>query len=432
MNAKQIKLTFLLLISGIASAQVGIGTQIPDISSILDLTSSSQGLLTPRMSESDRDAILLPAKGLIIYNTTTNTLDINIGTPLLIVWDRISASSSGSSATYFSVNASDDIRTVASNDVAVPEMSIIPGAGSYAVTFNGQYNSAPFNYDVNITEQSKLDLIDIYNKLLNTPTTVFDHAGVYGNNEILTSGVYKTDAATKIAGTLTLNGNGNPNSIFIFKIGAAFTSAASSKVILANAASACNVFWVVEGAASMGASTDMKGMLIGHNGAVSLAAGCTLVGRMFSTTGAISTDGSTVSIPNDCTYIDLGVLSNFALYSSEGAITNTGTSSVTGDIGTNLGLISGFAPGAIIGNTYENNSPLVNISKNVLSTFSVFQNGSLVPNSSRTRRSKTPTEDITLQAIATVLDGQAIDVRWKTDVSELQLVSRIMTLIKVK
>jgi hypothetical protein len=359
-------------------------------------------------------------------------LDINIGTPLVIVWERIAASSSGSSATYFSVNASDDIRTTVANDLAVPGMSITPGAGSYAVSFNGQYNSAPFNYDVNITEQSKLDLIDVYNKLLNIPTTVFDHAGVYGNNEVLTSGVYKTDAATNIAGTLTLNGNGNPNSIFIFKIGAAFTSAAGAKVVLANAASACNVFWVVEGAANMAGSTVMKGTIIGHNGAVTLAAGCTLEGRMFSTTGAISTDGSAVSIPNDCTYIDLGVLSTFALYSSQGALANTGISTVTGDIGTNYGLISGFAVDAITGNTYENTSPLVTISKNVLSTFSVFQNGFLVPNSSRTRRSKSPTVDISLQAVATVLDGEAIDVRWKTDVSELQLVSRILTLVKVK
>jgi hypothetical protein len=153
---------------------------------------------------------------------------------------------------------------------------------------------------------------------------------------------------------------------------------------------------------------------------------------MFSTTGAISTDGSAVSIPNDCTYIDLGVLSTFALYSSQGALANTGISTVTGDIGTNYGLISGFAVDAITGNTYENTSPLVTISKNVLSTFSVFQNGFLVPNSSRTRRSKSPTVDISLQAIATVLDGEAIDVRWKTDVSELQLVSRILTLVKVK
>jgi hypothetical protein len=53
-------------------AQVGIGTTNPDASSILDLTSSSQGLLAPRMTTVQRDAIISPATGLLIYNTSTS------------------------------------------------------------------------------------------------------------------------------------------------------------------------------------------------------------------------------------------------------------------------------------------------------------------------------------------------------------------------
>ena len=48
------------------SAQVGIGTTAPDASSLLDLTSNSKGLLVPRMTRSERDAITLPATGLVI------------------------------------------------------------------------------------------------------------------------------------------------------------------------------------------------------------------------------------------------------------------------------------------------------------------------------------------------------------------------------
>lgn len=48
---------------------VGIGTSKPDPSAILDLNSNSKGLLLPRMSEAQRNAIKNPAAGLIIFQT---------------------------------------------------------------------------------------------------------------------------------------------------------------------------------------------------------------------------------------------------------------------------------------------------------------------------------------------------------------------------
>lgn len=51
------------------SGRVGIGTITPDSSAILELRSSDQGLLMPRMTMSQRDSIGLPATGLLIYQT---------------------------------------------------------------------------------------------------------------------------------------------------------------------------------------------------------------------------------------------------------------------------------------------------------------------------------------------------------------------------
>lgn len=51
------------------TAQVGIGTTSPDASAILDINSTSGGLLIPKMSESQRDAITAPATGLLIFQT---------------------------------------------------------------------------------------------------------------------------------------------------------------------------------------------------------------------------------------------------------------------------------------------------------------------------------------------------------------------------
>ena len=61
-------------------AQVGIGTATPNASAKLDITSTTQGLLPPRMTTTQRNAIALPATGLTIYNTTINAFQVYNGT----------------------------------------------------------------------------------------------------------------------------------------------------------------------------------------------------------------------------------------------------------------------------------------------------------------------------------------------------------------
>jgi hypothetical protein len=69
---KKILLTIVAFWTIHSFAQVGIGTTNPHASSILDLTSTTQGFLVPRLSTTQRDAISSPAIGLMIYNTTIN------------------------------------------------------------------------------------------------------------------------------------------------------------------------------------------------------------------------------------------------------------------------------------------------------------------------------------------------------------------------
>jgi uncharacterized protein (TIGR02145 family) len=72
-----IRLALLAIcIPAIVSAQVGIGTSNPAASAKLDVTSTTKGFLPPRMSTVQRDQISSPAVGLIIYNTTTESLEI--------------------------------------------------------------------------------------------------------------------------------------------------------------------------------------------------------------------------------------------------------------------------------------------------------------------------------------------------------------------
>ena len=68
-------LTLLFLAASFTTfAQVGIGTTTPDASSALDVTSTTQGFLPPRMDTTQRNAISNPAAGLTIFNTTAKCL----------------------------------------------------------------------------------------------------------------------------------------------------------------------------------------------------------------------------------------------------------------------------------------------------------------------------------------------------------------------
>jgi hypothetical protein len=58
-----------VLLTATTFAQVGINNETPDASAALDITSTTGGLLTPRMTAAQRDAIATPSQGLIIFCT---------------------------------------------------------------------------------------------------------------------------------------------------------------------------------------------------------------------------------------------------------------------------------------------------------------------------------------------------------------------------
>jgi hypothetical protein len=68
-NHKLLFLFFFLLITLTGNAQIGIGTTTPNASSVLDITSTTKGMLTPRMTTVQRNSITTPADGLMVYDT---------------------------------------------------------------------------------------------------------------------------------------------------------------------------------------------------------------------------------------------------------------------------------------------------------------------------------------------------------------------------
>ena len=87
----QSPLMFLLCLFGAFTlprlhAQTVIGAATPDPSAILDVQSTDRGFLPPRMTSAERSAIQQPATGLIIFNTTLNCLEMNMGMPAKPAW----------------------------------------------------------------------------------------------------------------------------------------------------------------------------------------------------------------------------------------------------------------------------------------------------------------------------------------------------------
>ena len=117
-----------------------------------------------------------------------------------------------------------------------------------------------------------------------------DQAGV-----TLDPGVYAGPAAISLSGTMTLDGQGNPNSVFIFQINAALATAALSSITLTDGAQASNVFWDVVGAVSIGAGASFSGTILG-TAAVTVGAAASLDGRALSA-AAVTLSGNVVTMP---------------------------------------------------------------------------------------------------------------------------------------
>lgn len=85
-------IVLLLLISSTLYAQVGINADnsTPDNSAMLDVKSATKGMLIPRMTFTERDAISNPANGLLVFCTDNNNYYSNKGTPSTPNWVMVS------------------------------------------------------------------------------------------------------------------------------------------------------------------------------------------------------------------------------------------------------------------------------------------------------------------------------------------------------
>ncbi|MCW2775479.1 MAG: hypothetical protein JWN91_3805 [Nocardioides sp.] len=179
----------------------------------------------------------------------------------------------GTAASY-SVLAGTGVTNTGAATVLAGDLGLSP-TGVIAGFPPGTTNGVIHDKDA-AAEQAQADRQEAYDDAAGqTSTGAFagDQAGA-----IFKPGVYTSGAAVTNTGTMTLDADGDPNAVFVFQVGAAFSTAAASKIVLTDGALANNVYWQVLGAVSFGAGAKAVGTFLGA-AAISFGEGASIKGR---------------------------------------------------------------------------------------------------------------------------------------------------------
>lgn len=105
----------------------------------------------------------------------------------------------------------------------------------------------------------------------------------------LTPGVYFFTTSAQLTGTLTLDGEGVADPLFIFQIGTALTTASSSSILGINGVDSCEIFFMVGSSATLGTDTSLLGTIIASD-SITLNSGASVDGRILALNGAVTLD----------------------------------------------------------------------------------------------------------------------------------------------
>ena len=142
--------------------------------------------------------------------------------------------------------------------------------------------------------QAQSDLTTAYNSAAGQALT----AGVSGDlvGQTLTEGVYKSTSSLALSGQLTLDGQGNPASVFVFQVASTLITASASSIIFTNGAQACNVFWQVGSSATLGTASSFKGTILALT-SITAQTNAIVEGRLLARNGQVSLDTNVITAP---------------------------------------------------------------------------------------------------------------------------------------
>jgi hypothetical protein len=143
--------------------------------------------------------------------------------------------------------------------------------------------------------QAKNDLVIAYDAAAARQSTATVPVELGGTTK--TDGVYDSAAGTfGITGTLTLDAQGDPNAVFIFKAASTLITASASSVNLVNGARSCNIFWQVGSSATLGTNSTLRGNVLAL-ASITVTTGVTVDGRTLARNAAVTLDSNTITRP---------------------------------------------------------------------------------------------------------------------------------------
>src|SRR5271155_978041 len=139
-----------------------------------------------------------------------------------------------------------------------------------------------------IVTQAQADLLAAFNDATSRSTNAQTLPGNMGGLTF-TPGLYVNSTSVLISGAgpsnnVTLDAQGDPNAVFIFKMGSTLTTAPASQVILAGGAKAANVFWQVGSSATLDTTSIFQGNVLAAV-SITMNSGSIVNGRLFAGSG---------------------------------------------------------------------------------------------------------------------------------------------------
>jgi len=173
-------------------------------------------------------------------------------------------------------------------------LGLAPGsavADSGTLTVSGQRYVA-----VTEATTAQTDLVTAYNSLSAVANTSAITADLGGTT--LFSGSHSTASGIQVTDTLTLDAQGDPHAVFIFKAGSTLVTAANSTIALIGGAQACNVYWQVGSSATIGVGSKFVGNVYAV-ASIAAQTGAQVNGQLLAMNAAVTLDAVTI-INNLC------------------------------------------------------------------------------------------------------------------------------------